>query len=200
MTTGMTNITNTVSYVTFGDFTEARGLTGVASYVLVGADAPVDGLVRAIEAATGLTAQSRPDFSNEERRGVKSMSADLMQIMTLAALIIGLTVIGLTLYAATLSRLREIGVIKALGGSSRRLGGIVLSQAAWTVGAALVIATGAAVGLGLLLKLADPPIPLVVEWVSLATTAAGAAALGALGAVAPLVKVSRVDPATVFRG
>jgi len=68
-----------------------------------------------IESATGFTAQSRERFSAEERGRVEDMSVELMQIMTFAAFLIGLAVIGLTLHAETLARLREIGVMKALG-------------------------------------------------------------------------------------
>jgi putative ABC transport system permease protein len=199
LTEGMTNIVNSVSYVRFEDFAGARGLEGLASYVLVGTVLPASQIVPRIEGATGLTAQSRAGFASQERRGVKDMSTDLMQIMTFAALLIGLAVIGLTLYAATLSRLPEIGVMKALGARPGSLGRIVLSQAAWTVGGALLIAVLLAVGLGWLLSKGTATLPLVVEWPSVVRAATGAAVLGALGALAPLVRVWRVDPASVFR-
>lgn len=199
LTSGMTNIVNSVSYVPFDDFATARGLGGIASYVLVGSSDPADVMVRRIEDATGLTAQSRAGFSAEERQGVRDMSTELMQIMTFAAFLIGLAVIGLTLYAATLSRLREIGVMKALGATPPRLGGIVLAQAAWTVGAALAVALLLALALGWVLDRTAATIPLVVEAPSVARAAVGGVLLGALGAIAPLVKVTRVDPATVFR-
>ncbi len=199
LTTGMTNIVNSVSYVPFDDFAAVRGLDGVASYLLVGSEVATSAIVRRIEAATGLTAQSRAGFSDEERQRVKDMSTELMQIMTFAAFIIGLAVIGLTLYAATLSRLRDIGVMKALGATSRRLSGIVLAQAAWTVGAGLAVAVLLALGLGWVLGRTAATIPLVVEPSSVLRAAVGAALLGVLGAVSPLIKVSGVDPATVFR-
>ncbi len=198
LTTEMTNIINTVSYVPFDDFAAARGMNDVASYVLVGTQDSAEALGDRIEAATGLTAQSRERFSSQERQGIRDMSTDLMRIMTLAAFLIGIAVIGLTLYAATLSRLHEIGVIKALGGTSRRLGGIVLSQAAWTVGLALAAGWLAALGLGWVIERTGATMPLVVEAGSVARAAIGAALLAALGAVAPLIKVSRVDPASVF--
>ncbi len=199
LTTGMTNIVNSVSYLPIDDFAAARGLDGVASYVLVGSESPADALAGRIESATGLTAQSRARFSAEERQRVKDMSTELMQIMTFAAFVIGLAVIGLTLYAATLSRLREIGVMKALGARPGRLGRIVLSQAAWTVGAALVVAVLLALGLGWVLGRAAATLSLVVEAFSVVRVTVAAALLGALGAVSPLIRVSRVDPATVFR-
>lgn len=135
LTTGMTNIVNSVSYVRFQDFAAARGLRGVASYV----------------------------------------------------------------HAATLAQLREIGVMKALGAGPGRLGAIVLSQAAWIVGTAMGLAVLLAVGLGWTLARISATLPLRVEPSSVARVAVGSALLGVLGAVSPLIKVSRVDLATVFR-
>lgn len=198
LTTGMTSIVNSVSYVPFDDFARARGLRGIASYVLVGSDDPA-ALVSRIGSATGLTVQSRAELSSQERQGVKDMSTELMEIMTFAGFLIGLAVIGLTLYAATLSRLREVGVMKALGATPLRLRAVVLSQATWTMGFAMAIALLLALGLGWISGRTGGTFPLVLETPSVIRVAIGAAALGALGAIAPLVKVSRVDPATVFR-
>jgi putative ABC transport system permease protein len=198
LTSGMTNIVNSVSYVRFVDFALARGRDESASYVLVGSDDPA-ALAPVIVSATGLTVQTRTEFSSQERQGIKDMSTDLMQIMTLAGFLIGLAVIGLTLYAATLSRIREVGVMKALGATPGRLVGVVLSQAAWTILAALAVALLMALGLGWLMGGAASTFPLVLEASSVARVVIGALALGAVGALAPLVRVARVDPASVFR-
>jgi putative ABC transport system permease protein len=196
---GLTNISNTVAFVRFDDFAAATGTEGVASYILVGARNTAGDVARAIEDATGLTAQTRARFSVEESSIVKDMSADLMKIMTAAAFLIGLAVVGLTLYAATLARLHEIGVMKALGARPRRLAGVILSQAAWTIGPAIVVAVGLAYALAAVVSRVSANVSVVIEPASILRATAGAALLGALGAVAPLVKVGRTDPATVFR-
>jgi putative ABC transport system permease protein len=195
---GMTNIANSIAFVDLDDVAAARGLTGTVSYVLVdGADPEV--LAGRIEEATGLTALPRERFSAEEAAIVRDMSTDIMAIMTLAALLIGLVVVGLTLYATTLSRLPEIGVMKALGARPRRLLGIVLSQATWTVGTALVTATALTGLLAVAISRAAPSVSLVIEPASVARVAAGAGLLGLVGAAAPLIRVLRIDPASTFR-
>lgn len=199
LTTDMTNIVSTVSYVRIGDFAAARGIEGTLSYLLVGTTGDPAAVARRIEAETGLIAQTREAFANEERSGIRGMSAELMDIMSTAAFVVGLAVVALTLYAATLARLREIGVMKALGGRTRRLARIVLTQAMWTVGAAFVIAIILEVALGALLGRTASMFPLVLEAGSVVRVAVGALVLGALAAVAPIRRVSRVDPATVFR-
>jgi putative ABC transport system permease protein len=199
LVTGMGNIVNTIAYVRFDDFAAARQARGTASFVLVGGALPADELARRVEAVTGLTALPREGFSAEERRVVADMSVEILQIMTLAALIIGLSVVGLTLYAATLARLREIGVMKALGAGPARLGRDVAAQAGWTVGLALLAAVPLAITLGWVVETVTGTVAIAVEVPSVLRAAAGAALVGAAGAVAPLVKVLRVDPASVFR-
>jgi putative ABC transport system permease protein len=198
LTDGMTNIANTIAYVPYDDAVAASTLEGTASYVLVGGDDP-DLVANRIASATGLTALPRNRFSAEEAAIVRDMATDVMAIMTTAALLIGLAVVGLTLYATTLARLPEIGVMKALGARPRRIVSVVVSQAAWTVGAALVVAIALAGLLALAVPLVSPSVSLIVEMDSVARVAAGAALLGAVGAVAPLVRVMRVEPASVFR-
>ena len=198
LTADMTNITNTVSYVTFSDFAKARGLRDTASFLLVRSDDPGTVAGR-IEAATGLTALTKNEFSTQERQIVQDMAADLMRIMTIAAFLIGLAVVALVLYSATLSRLREVGVMKALGSTNRATASVVLSQAAWTVLPAVLLATAATLLLGLVLKATGSDTAVAVTARSVVRTGVGAALLGAFGALAPLAKVMRVDPTTVFR-
>lgn len=199
LTTGLTNIANTVSFIRFDELAAARGTEGRASYLLVGTKGQPDALASMIERATGLTALSRQRFSAEEADLAKDMMARVIQVMTLSALLIGLAVVGLTLFVSTLSRLREFGVMRALGSKRARLAAVVLSQAAWTVGLALVAAVALALILGAVLDRTGGNVSLVLSSSAVARVAVGALVLGAIGALMPLFKVWRVDPATVFR-
>lgn len=198
VTQGLTNITNTISYVRRQDFAEARDLDGIVSYILVEADRP-SRAVGNIEESTGLEALTRSRFAEEERRIVQDMSADIMRIMTLSGLLIGLAVVVLVLYSATLSRLREIGVMKALGASNSQVARFVVVQAAWTVTPALAVAVAATLGFDLVLRTIGSD---VVMWLS---PSAGfrvgvlALALGLVGSLAPLFRVVKVEPSSVFR-
>jgi putative ABC transport system permease protein len=199
LTSGLTNIANTVAFVRFDDFAAARSVRGVASYILVGGTAAPDQLARRITAATGLSALPKARFSAKEHELAKDMTTEILQIMTLAAFVIGMAVIGLTLYTATLSRLREIGVMKALGADGRRLADVVLAQALWTVGAALALALGLSLGLAWVLERFTDNLTVTVQAPAVLRVALGGLLLAALGATAPLLKFWRVDPASVFR-
>ncbi len=200
LTTGMTSIVNTSVYVTFDDLATVLGSPGAASYILIGTDGDTEAVANSLEAAIpGVESQTRTRFSAEERSVVREMSTDLLNIMSLAALLVGLAVIGLVLYAAVLSRLRDIGVMKALGLDGSGVTRLVLIQGMWTVMTAFVLAVAATFGIGAVVAAAAPDIDVVVETVSLLRAGAGAILVAAIGVIIPIIKVWRVDPATVFR-
>lgn len=195
----LSNIANGAAFVRLKDFAAARGLPGMASYLLVRTDRDPESVAAAIERATGLEATTREAFSASERELVSDMVGDILRILTGAAWLVGLAVVALTLYAATRSRLREIGVMKALGAGRAALSRVVLTQAAWSVGAALVAAAALTVGVGSLLARTSSSVTMVLEPGALIRVAVISVVVGATASIAPLVKVSRVDPASVFR-
>lgn len=200
LSVGGTSLVNTTVYVTADQFTELRG-PGV-NYVLVGARPGVDttALAREIAAsAPATTAQTRSEFSTQESRIVRDMAADVMRIMTIIGFLIALAVVALTLFTVTLSKLREYGIVKAIGATSGRLAATVLAQAAWTIALALVLAVVATLALGAAIGAISPNVRIVVEASSVIRVAIGALIVGAIAALLPLRRVLHVDPVTAFR-
>lgn len=197
---GGTSIVNTTAFVPFDDLAGLRGTS--VNYVLVGTarGVPPGTLARRLRRALpAATVQTREEFSAQERSVVRDMSADVMAIMTVVGLLIALAVVGLTLFTATLAKLREYGVLKALGARPGRLAGIVLSQAAWSVALALLLALALTVVVAAVVAAATPNVRLAIEPGGVLRTGAEAALVGALGSVVPLRRVLGVDPASVFR-
>lgn len=195
----LSNIANGTAFVRLDGFAAAGGLPDTASYLLVTTDREPAGVAADITEMTGLAATTREAFSASERELVSDMSGDFLRIVTGAAWLVGFAVVALTLYAATRSRLRDIGVMKALGAGRAALSRVVLTQAAWTIGAAVVVAAALTLGIGSLLARSSSAVTLALEPGALVRVVAISAIVGAAASVAPLVKVSRVDPASVFR-
>lgn len=197
---GGTTIVNSIAFITNEDFASRRG--EAVAYVLAGADPAVSAkeLQRRVDAAIPkLTVQTRLAFARQEEALVRDMSADLMRIMSIVGLLIALAVIGLTLFTLTLAKLREHAIVKAMGGRTRRLAGVVLAQAGWSISLAVVVATALAGVLGFLVEWWAPEITIAIESASVVRVAFGALFVGALGAIVPLRRVATVDPASAFR-
>ncbi len=187
-------------YIGTEDFARLRG--PAVAYVLVGAQPGVSAhqLEQQLGAALpNVTVQTRSEFATQEAKLVSDMFADVMRLMSIIGFLIALAVVGLTLFTATLAKLREYGIVKALGAGSGRLAVTVLEQAAWSVALGLAVAVGLAFIVGTAIGALTPNLTVVVEPGAIARTGLGAIVVGALAALLPLRRVTHVDPATAFR-
>lgn len=198
--TGGSSITNTTVFVDLEEF--ARIHDDRTSYVLAAVDPDTEPSVVAArigERVQGVTVQTREQFAASEARVVSDMSADLLRLMSTIGLSIALAVIALGLMTATLNRLRDYAVLKALGARTGRLAGSVAMQVLLTVALAAAVATIAAVGLAWLLPVAAPKIQISVTAAVVAQTTGSALLVGLLAALWPLRRIAALDAATAFR-
>jgi putative ABC transport system permease protein len=199
---GTASLVNSVAFVSFDDFQAKRGGSPVVSYVLVQvAPGATDAAIAAeIERRIpGVTAQSAATFAVEERRLVMDMSGDVISIMNGIGFVVGLTVMALTVYIATLSRRREYGVLKALGAGGRFLYGVVLSQAFLSVLLGYVVAVAFTGLLALVIPRIGLNLELAISGASVAKVAVAAGVIAALAAIFPIRQIANLDPALVFR-
>ena len=195
-----TSIANTTVFIRSEDFARLRGPS--VAYVLVGAQPDVSAaelVTRLAAALPGFTVQTRAEFATQEANLVRDMAADIMRIMSIIGFLIALAVVGLTLFATTLSKLREYGIVKALGGGSARLAATVAAQAGWSVALGLGVAVTLAFVLGAAISALTPNLDVVIGIGSVARTGLGALVVGGVAALLPLRRVVQVDPATAFR-
>ena len=198
--TGGSSITNTTVFVDLAEF--ARIHDERVSYVLAGIDADADPntVIDRIQAEVdGVTVQSREQFAESEARIVTDMSADLLRLMSTIGLVIALAVIALGLMTATLNRLRDFAVLKALGARTPRLARAVAMQVLLTVVLASTVATTAALALAWLLPTAAPAVQISITATAVAQTTGAALLVGLVAALWPLRRIAALDAATAFR-
>lgn len=199
---GTASLLNSVAFVSFDDFRAMRGNAPIISFVLVrvAAGASSDAVAAEIgRLVAGVTAQSRTDFVAQERRIVTDMGADVISIMNVIGFVVGLAVVALTVYVATLARRREYGVLKALGARNRVLYRVVLAQAALSVALGLVIGIAFTGLIGFLVSRTDLNLELAITANSLVKVGLFAAVIAGLAAILPIRQVAGLDPAIVFR-
>jgi putative ABC transport system permease protein len=201
LSSGGTNMANTTTFIPTGDFADIRG--SAVSYIIVKAQPGVDSdtlTLRIAEEVPGTTAQTRAGIVQQEGNIVRDMSADVMQIMTVIGFLIALAIVALTLFTATLAKLREYAVVKAIGATPTRLTRMVLIQAVWTAGLALAVAVVLTFSVQWLVATVTPNVRIAIE--PSAVVRAGIAMLLAavLGALVPVRRLLKLDPMTVFRG
>jgi putative ABC transport system permease protein len=199
---GTASITGSFAFVTRLTAEQMLNAPNVVSYLLVRAAAGTDATplaARINDSVDGVTASSRTSFAASERRVVGDMSTDIVRSMILVGFVVGVAVAGLTAYSQILAQQRDYGVLRALGLSARRALAHVVAQ----VGALVLAGFVAALALVLLLAAAlpalSPTLVLSVRAPDVAEAALVAAAVAVVASLIPVIRVVRVDPASVFR-
>ncbi|RJQ55943.1 MAG: FtsX-like permease family protein [Actinobacteria bacterium] len=202
LNSGSVSIINSIAFVRFDDFEQSTGLTDTTSFGLVRVEPGEDpGVVaaRIRRREDGVNVMTREQFAENERRIISDMSVDIMRIMNTIAFLIGLAAVALTVYTATFAKLREYGVLKAVGARNRVLVGFVFSQAAAAVALGLLLAVALAFALAGALFVAGLRIQLVITADSVARVGLASVVIGLLGSIIPIATIASVKPADVLR-
>jgi putative ABC transport system permease protein len=111
--------------------------------------------------------------------------------------IVGVAIVGQTMYSSTMERLREYGTLKALGMSNLTLAGIIVRQALIAGLLGYVIASCLSYYLGQRLPALNVPVHVPVELVGAMFFVTLAICVSA--SITSVLRVFRLEPAIVFR-
>jgi putative ABC transport system permease protein len=189
-----TNIDTARSYSRLG----AHDIT----YVLVAAAPGVDvedltrrlNRIPNVDAYTkkGLSERTREYWSSRTGVGVAFFSTAILGI------IIGLVVVGQILYNGTLEHLKEYGTLKAMGAKNATVIRVILNQAFISAGVGFLAGGALSVLTRTYMKSVDMTVllpPSLIVGTALLTVL-----MCALASLLSILKVLRLDPATVFKG
>ena len=191
-----------LAFITLADFQAIQRAPGVISYVLVRARPgwPAERLAADIQdEVAGVGALATADFAAQERRIVKDMAADVVDILDLVGFLVALSVMALTVYTATLARRSEYGVLKAVGARNLDLYRVVAAQALVSVVLGFAVGLAITLGLSVLVPLIEPRLAVEVTRDSVVKVAAFAVVIGVLSALLPVRQIAGLDPVAVFR-
>ena len=121
-------------------------------------------------------------------------------LMVAIAFVVGVLVVGLVIYTATIERRREYGAVKAIGARNRVLYRVVGAQALIAAAIGAVVGIGLAFAAGAALMSWRPQFQVAIEPTAVALVLASSLLMALLAALLPARSVARLEPAEVFRG
>ena len=121
-------------------------------------------------------------------------------LMVAIAFVVGVLVVGLVIYTATIERRREYGAVKAIGARNRTLYGVVTIQAFIAAVVGAVAGIGLAFAAGAALMSWRPQFLVAIEPAAVGVVLASSLLMAMLAALMPARSVARLEPAEVFRG
>lgn len=170
----------------------------VLSILTDDSDASVQAVVRAdlekvVKDLPIVTVQNKEEYGESIRGQVNQM---LYMIYGLLALSVVIAVIGIinTLSLSVIERTREIGLLRAVGLSRRKLRHMITLESVTiaVMGAVLGLALGVVIGALLQRALREDLTVLAIPWSSLAIFLAVAVVFGVLASIVPAIRASRM--------
>jgi putative ABC transport system permease protein len=122
-----------------------------------------------------------------------------MRMMVSIAFAVGTAILGMIIYTATVERMREYGVLKAVGARNRHLYWLVTQQAMVIALSGVLFGMGLAWGVGQWVMRAFPKFVVVFQPGSTLTAVLVGLLMGLLAAWLPARYVGRLDPMQIFR-
>jgi len=163
-------------------------------------DAPVGFVRDQVRAAgAGVMVKSLPEIIKANRRVINEGFLPVLGVLLAIGFVIGVAVIGLTIYSAVLEHRRDYGILKAVGARNGQMLLVVGVQAVFSAMAGYAV--GVAVSL-LAARGAEEWVPQFITSIQsrdLALVAVAALFMGLIAAFIPLRRIATVDPAVVFR-
>jgi putative ABC transport system permease protein len=189
----------------FTHIDNARRLAGAAEdqaqYWVADLDRPAcaPAVIAALSSEPDLDARTSEDFAalTESYWVFGSGAGAALAFSAVFCLVIGVVIVGQTLYAITREHLKELATLKAMGASRRELIGFVAWQASFLALVGGILGLGMALGLQDLLS--SEGIAIVLSPAVLAISATAVLSMCVLASVPSARKVLTVEAAEVFR-
>jgi len=173
------------------------------TYLLVKAEAGADlETVRQniLERVEGVDVLTSAEFSHlTQRYWTFTTGAGIAILLgAILGLLVGFVVVAQTIYATTMDHLKEFGTLKAMGAPNRYVREVILVQA--IIAAVLGYALGMLIS-GFVVHFGQPAgAPIVMNWWMATAALVITLTMCAGASLISINKVTRLDPATVFKG
>lgn len=190
------------AFVHYSDAERIFGVGDIVNYamLIVSPGSSVDEVAAAVSAGNdGVRVYTSTAFAEAVRKEIDEAFLPVISILVVIGFMVGVAVVGLTTYTATIERAREFGVMKAVGASGGFLYRIVLTQSVILTASGFVVGLAAAI---LLARLAEQMVPEFVtdfRALDLAGVLVAAGLMSVIASLAPIRRINGIDPAMVFR-
>ena len=190
------------AFISLEDARAIFGVPGAVNYLLVNLAPGAENrdVSAAIEAAVpGVRVFESSEFAATIRQEIDESFLPVIALLVGIGFVVGVAVIGLTTYTATIERSRDFGVMKAVGASAGYLYRIVVAQSLTLGVLGFIVGLGATILLASLAGQAVPEFVADIRWYDVLGVLVAAVLMSVLSSYIPARRIARIDPASVFR-
>lgn len=195
-------LSTSFAFINRADASEIYTLPTTTNYWLVSATPGTD--VQKVQSAINsqipdVNAHTKGHFVQVNVDLVKDIVTPVFGALVVLGALIGLAVIGLTIFTSTIEKAKEYGVLKAIGFKNRQLYAVVVQQA--LIAAALGFIVGAALAyvLNPIIVNAVPQFVSQLRLFDIAWIFGITVVIAIVSSYIPMRRLNKIDPAEVFK-
>lgn len=147
----------------------------------------------------GLETRTTEKVINDNQKVINDGFLPVIAVLLAIGFLVGVAVIGLTIYSAVLEKRREYGMLKAVGAKSRQMAALVAAQALIAAAGGYLVGLGLAWALDRFVGTRVPQFATEIVVMDLVRLGLAAVAMAVIASLIPLSRIARIDPAEVFR-
>ena len=189
------------AFLSWDDAQAILGVPGAFNYLLVRLKPGASGDATASEiekAVPGTRVFSSAEFADAIRQEMDETFLPVISLLVVIGFVVGVAVIGLTTYTATIERSREYGVIKAIGAPASYLYRVVAEQSLILGSIGFAVGLAATIVLARMLGNAVPEFVTDIRWYDVLGVLVAAMGMAGVSSYIPARRIGSIDPATVF--
>jgi putative ABC transport system permease protein len=190
------------SYIPIEDARELFHMEAVSNFFVVSLvdGVSVDTVMQRIESdVSGVDAQTEAEFAENNEREIMDKFLPIILVLVFIGFIVGVVIISLTIYTATIEKIREYGVLKAIGAPNRYLYRVVLTQSSIAGGIGFILGAVLTYFGSDVIQRFEPLFATLVKPQDILIVVSLTLMMIVLAAYVPLRRMMRIDPAIVFK-
>lgn len=193
-----------VQQMVFINFDEAQDLfsmEGSVNYYLVQLDQPESRFEikeKLDKEIPNISVRTKREWANKSAELVTETFVPIIFVIVIIGFLVGTVVVGLTIYTTTMEKIREYGILKAIGATNKTLYAIVFEQSLWTVSLGFL-------GGSILTLLFAPSIErytaigIILSPFTFIQGGVAASIMSLLASSIPIRRITGIDPVIVFK-
>lgn len=181
------------------DARDVLGLPDAVNYFLIRSDDPSSAITKLEKDFPQLKIMPREEFLDNNAAIVKDNFLPIIGMLTLIAFVVGIAVIGLTIFTAVIEKSREYGVLKAIGYGNSQLFGIALTQALIAGVLGFALGYGLTPLVAVLAKNFEPSFIYELRAREISIVFVATILMSIIASFLPLRRLLKIDPAQVFK-
>ncbi len=147
----------------------------------------------------GISAYTRDEFAESNADTIKSSYLPIITVITILGFLTGAVIIALMVYTSTLEKIREFGILKAIGATNDYLFWIVFEQSLISSLIGFVVGSALTVVLAKTVVEFVPTLTVELRWEIFSITFMSALVMSLFASYIPVRRIAELDPATVFK-